>query len=147
MTLPQFIINKIKPFADSFDQDLKSRLNAVDRELSAKGLIGSGVQIKRHQGELLNLLNELINKVAEIIFNDIKNKQLTKPEFYTLQADIEQLIKPLIDGFRNNFEKEVRRLIPKEESTSSVIADFDSDLQSQLAKHFVNIEQQFDALQ
>lgn len=147
MTLPQFILDKVKPFIDSFNRDLKSKLDVADRELSAKGLIKSGARVKRYQAEFLSLLNELINKIAETIFNDIKNKQLAKPEFSALRISIEQLIQPLIDQFRIDFATQVRQLIPKGESANSIVTGFDNDLQSQVNKQFIDVEQEFDAIQ
>ena len=147
MSLPVFIINKTTPFVESFDRDLKINLQQSDAEASAKGLLGSGAQLQAYKRLFIEAFNALLNELKKIIFNDIKNKKLTKPEFSELRQDIQQIVDPLIIQFRSYFEGRVRQVISNVESVSSVLAGFDTALQSSLNKLFVNYEQEFDSIE
>ncbi len=105
----------------------------------------SGYQIKRHQELLLKNVEDFANKIKTIIFNEIKNKKIAKPDFSEIKSAITKIIKEASNEFRNQFVEEVEDLV-KKSTSDQIIKELDNKFNNLLKRLFVVIEQEFDAI-
>lgn len=89
MGFPNSICDKVTPFIINFKTDLANKIQAIDMELAAKGLIGSGQQIIRQEEAFNELFFGLLNQTKEIILRG--NYKYQPSNFNTIRTDTQEL--------------------------------------------------------
>jgi len=129
--------DKINPFIENFKQELEKSKKELGRELSAKGLYDSGVRFIKTEDLFLELIEKLIIKTKEILYNEIKNDKIKKPDFLEIKSTIKKTVDHLIENFKDDIKKEKLSKAFNE-------AEFKQKVKNLIERLFVDMEQEFD---